>query len=172
MADREGSGPYGRPDVDLTRIRRLATRKRVLGQRVRRVLPGLIVGSATLAGTGTLAAWVGHQPGIHTVPSAARIAPTTTVDALGPLASQLHADEQQVNALQSTLANLQKQRAAEAAAAGQAPTGVAATQTGSPGAAQAGSSIGTLPPLPPIPSVSISPAPVVNATTGASHAVP
>ena len=87
--------------------------------------------------------------------------PPTTADPLGPLANQLRADESQVNALQSTLASLQKQQAA-----------AGTDQVRSAGAASTGGSIGTLPPLPPIPSVSISPAPVVNATTGASHAVP
>lgn len=161
-----GRERYGAPDVDLTRIRRLTTRKRVVGQRMRRLLPGLIVGTTTLTGTGALAAWVGHQPGINMVKAAAPSVPPTTVDVLNPLASQLQADEKQVNALESTLANLQQQRAAEARAAS---SGVAAAPAVS---GQALAPIGTLPPLAPIPSVSITPAPVVNATTGASHAVP
>lgn len=173
MQGRGGPGPHGAPDVDLTRIRRLTTRKRVVGQRLRRVLPGLVVGSATLTGTGALAAWVGHQPSVQTVRAAPGTVPPTTVDLLAPLAGQLQADEKEVNTLESTLADLQKQKAAAASAPAPsaAPAG-AGGPSGSAGAGQAAASIATLPPLPPIPSVSISPAPVVNATTGASHAVP
>jgi len=152
----ERPGP-NQSDADLAAIRRLASRRRLLGQRVRRVLPGLLVGSATLTGSGALAAWVGHQPDIHTVSSPASAAPMT-VGALGPLVQQLQADETEVNALQSAMANLQKQRAAVAAQGGAAQS--------------SGGSLGTIPPLPAIPSVSISPAPAVNATTGASHAIP
>lgn len=154
MGESVGPNPS---EADLAEIRRLANRRRLLGQRVRRVLPGLVVGSATLTGTGALAAWVGHQPGIHTATAAASTTPTT-VGALGPLAQQLSADEQAVNALQSAVAELQRPRAA------------AATHGGA--AKPSGGSLGTIPPLPAIPSVSIGPAPVVNATTGASHAVP
>lgn len=154
MRERPGRGPS---DANLNEIRRLASRKRVFGQRVRRVLPGLVVGSATLTGTGALAAWVGNQPGIHTV-SSVTSSPPATVASLGPLAQQLQADEKEVSALQSALMNLQKQRAADATPAGSAAPG--------------GGPVGTLPPLPAIPSVSIGPVPAVNATTGASHAVP
>lgn len=154
MMERPGQTPS---DADLEEIRRLARRKRVFGQKLRRVVPGLVVGSATLTGTGALAAWVGHQPGIHAVSSVANT-PPTTVAALGPLVEQLQADEKEVGALQSALVDLHKQRAAGAAQAG--------------GATPGGVSIGTIPPLPSIPSVSIGPAPAVNATTGASHAVP
>ncbi len=169
MADRFGSTGSGRPGDPLSEIRRVAARRRAVAQRLRRFLPGLVVGSATLAGTGAVAAWVGNQPGVSNassaVPATTPRAPTTA-DVIGALAGQLRTDTQQVNALQSTLATLQQQRAAATAAAASAASGSQAAP------APSLAPVATLPPLPPIPSVSITPAPAVNATTGASHAVP
>ena len=160
-------GTAGQPDSPMGELRRMATRRRLLGRRVRRVLPGLVVGSATLTGTAAVAAWVGDQPDVRPAPAAAATPPTTK-DPLGALAGRLRADTEQVNALQSALAELDQQRAAAAAAPG-ATVGAGASQAA---ASPSVTPLATLPPLPPIPSVSIGPAPVVNATTGASHAVP
>lgn len=144
---------------DLGELRRTAARRRAIGDRVRRLLPGIIVGSTTLVGSGALAAWVSGQPGVSTTgghvtarAAASRASTPPTTDPLRSLQQALRADEAALRSLESAMP-----------AVGAAPATPA-----------------TLPPIVPLPQITVpvaprvvvAPAPAVNATTGASHAVP
>lgn len=156
--------------VDPAELRRLAAGRRLAGDRLRRVLPGVIIGSTTLLGSGLLAAWVGGQPGMgsasHPVPRSGHgvTGPTATTDPVPALNDALRADEAALRSLESGLPVV-----------GPAPS-LAGSRTGG-GVPGAGSV--TLPSIAPLPQIAVpvapaavSPAPVVNATTGASHAIP
>ena len=167
-------GPRRQPP-DLAELRRLAARRRAVGDRVRRLLPGLVVGSTTLVGTGALAAWVSSQPGATAAGTSgpatssslpAALTPPTT-DAVGALQQALQSDEDTLHSLEAAMPAVT------------APTAGTPAQAAGPAAGAAGASVTvpTIAPLPKIvvpaiPQVVTSPSPVVNATTGASHAIP
>ena len=155
--------------VDPAELRRLATGRRLAGDRLRRVLPGVVIGSTTLLGSGLLAAWVGQQPGVsatHPVPRSSHGAagPTATTDPVPALNDALRADEAALRSLEAGLPVV-----------GPAPS-LAGSRTG---AGSPGPGSVTLPSIAPLPQIAVpvapaavSPAPAVNATTGASHAIP
>ena len=156
----------GRRAPDLAELRRVAARRRAVGDKVRRLIPGVIVGSTTLVGSGALAAWVSGQPGVASTsggavagkaPTAATTPPTT--DALQTLQQALRSDENTLQSLEAAVPNV-----AAVASPAAPPAGSAAT-------------VPTVAPIPRIaipviPQVASTPAPAVNATTGASHALP
>ncbi|HVA74958.1 MAG TPA: hypothetical protein VNF71_10395 [Acidimicrobiales bacterium] len=151
--------------LDAASAHRLAAgRRKAVGLKLRRVVPGLVVGTTTLAGTGGLIAWVAGQPGVKTVATAvARPTPTTNPAQLSAVQKQLQAEEAALQSLQGRLAQIVAQAHASAsAAAGGTPV------SGSGGSASAA----PLAPLPALPVLAPAPAPATNATTGASHAVP
>lgn len=167
-------GP-GRQAPDLGELRRLAARRRAVGDRMRRLLPGVIVGSTTLVGTGALAAWVSGQPGVNTPgagspsrPSVTTAVTATTTDPVHSLQQALQADEASLHSLEAAMPEVPAP-AANASGSGSAPvaTGTAAGATVTP-------TVAPLPKIviPALPQVVASPAPAVNATTGASHAIP
>ncbi len=145
-------------------LRRLAARRRATGDRLRRLLPGVIVGSTTLVGTGALAAWVSGQPGVaataRQLPTRPAVTAPPTTDAVRSLQRALQADETALRSLEAGMP-------------------VIRTTSGPPGAAQAATPV-TVPAIAPLPQIAVpaappvlsSPAPAVNATTGASHAIP
>jgi hypothetical protein len=171
-----------------------------MGRRSRRLLPGVVVGSGALVGTGALMAWVGDRPGMHATPIAAAIAPArpannqTNSRVLTELNQQLRLETSEVGQLQSALAQLNSARRAAANAGhvttvvggqssgGSPPGGSSPNPTAAAGPALLPSigSIGSVN-IPAIPSLSPiavpsqsapSAPPATNATTGASHAVP
>ena len=190
------SEPQRRDQPPRPSTRRLAaSRRRALGIKARRLVPPLIVGTTTLAGTGVLVAWVSNQPGVKptstlTISSASastRPATSTTnaeaareAQVLTALQQQLKSEETALQTLQATVTQAAATRRAAAASIA-SPS--AASAGGSPVASSTpgGASTAPLPaltPLPTIPTVVVPPpapvvaAPVVSATTGASHAVP
>lgn len=167
-------GP-GRQAPDLGELRRLAARRRAVGDRMRRLLPGVIVGSTTLVGTGALAAWVSGQPGVNTpgagspTRSSATAAVTSpTTDPVRSLQHALQVDEATLHSLEAAMP------AVPAPAATEAGSTSAAVATGTAAGAPAAPTLAPLPKIviPALPQVVASPAPAVNATTGASHAIP
>ena len=156
----------------LSKRRLAASRRRTLGVKARRLLPPLVVGATTLAGLGGLVAWVSNQPGVRPVttlnfssaslgatPAATSTDPTAAREAqvLAAVGQQLAADNKALQALQSTVTQA-----------------AAARRTAGPPASSPGTAF-ALTPLATIPAVAIPgpvAAPVVNATTGASHAIP
>lgn len=160
---RDSQGPR-RKAPDPGELRRLAARRRAVGDRVRRLLPGIIVGSTTLVGTGALAAWVSSQPGVDTTagraavrPAAAPASTSPATDALRSLQQALQADETALRSLEAGMPTI--------------PSAGPSTAGGAPVTAPA---VAPLPQIaiPALPQVVSSPAPAVNATTGASHAIP
>lgn len=158
-------GPRHGPD--LGELRRLAARRRVAGDRIRRLVPGVIIGSSTLVGTGVLAAWVGGQPGVTTTAGqqATRTPASTarssqTSDPVPSLQNALQADESALQSLETGMPTIGAGTPAPAVAAAGAPATLPA--------------IAPLPQIamPALPQIAASPAPAVNATTGASHAIP
>lgn len=165
------------PSEDIRGHRLRAARRRAVGLRLRRLVPSLVVGTSTLAGTGGLVAWVSHQPGMQvttTGSSAPAGAPAATgrpddTAALAGVQKQLHAEEAALQALQDQLARLRRTQATEAGRAGTA--GTAPGAAGGP-AFPSLSPMPTIPPLPALPAPMVVPSPATNATTGASHALP
>ncbi len=169
--------------------RRLAaSRRRARGVKTRRLIPALVVGTTTIASMGALVVWVSNQPGIKpattlTVSSASVVAkpgPAAEASAATREAAMLAAVQQQLLAENKALQSLQfavtKADAARRAASLVAAPGAARTSaagTGSSNVAAVPSA--TFSPLPTIPVVAVPApiaAPIVSATTGASHAIP
>lgn len=188
-----GSGSEG----SATTHRLAAARRQARSVKVRRLVPGIVVGTTTLAGTGSLVAWVANQPGIKATAVSQTATPppvaatTSTDPAVLSVQRQLQQEEAALQALQSRMADLAKRAAAEraraASAAGQGSgwsPGSGAQTAASPGTPQvvgAGSlpplaALPALPPMPalpaPAPAATSSAAPPATATTGASHALP
>ena len=153
--------------LDAASTHRLAARRRkAVGLKLRRVVPGLVVGTTTLAGTGGLVAWVAGQPGVKTVATvAAKPPPATDPAQLSAVQKQLQAEETALQAVQSRMAQIVAQSRAQAAAAASAPSGA---HTGSVASPQ----FSALPAIPALAPVAAAPPPATSATTGASHAVP
>ena len=169
---------------DIADLRKLAGRRRAAATRLRRLLPTVVVGTTTLAGTGGLFAWMGNQPGLASTRSAAP-APVPSGGVrpeLPALQKALQADEAQVRSLESALNPLAAQQAAAARSAaasargGGGGTATASGLTGNGGGygVSGGPAVSVAPiaPLPAIQPLTVAPAPSTNATTGASHAVP
>lgn len=169
--------PHHDPAGALADMRRRATRSRMFRNRLRRLIPGMVVTSAALAGTGGLATWVASQPGVAASPVRVQATYPPATDhsrAMAALQSELKADASQIDVLNRRLAALAAKRAAEEKAASEG-LGAPGPTGGPGGAGSGGSSFSTLPPIAPLQPLSIavpSPAPAVNATTGASHAIP
>ena len=160
--------------LDVGRIRgRAARRLRVRG-RLRRIVPGVVVSSGALVGTGGFVAWVSAQPGLQATsppPAAAASAAartalsptgpdTQTAKLLNDLTAGLQLDNAQLAQVERDLGALARRRAAETARVPQSPyTGAPSAPAGTPALpAAAGASypsgadqsVPTLPPLAPI----------------------
>jgi hypothetical protein len=109
-----------------------------MGRRVRRLLPGVVVGSGALVGTGALMAWVGDRPGLHSAAtaSAAPTPPPTNSSngqVLSELDRQLQIDASEVQQLGVALSKLEAARRAAAANASRVTTVVGGSSAvGSP----------------------------------------
>ena len=190
----------GSPEGGATAHRLAAARRQARKLRLRRLVPGIVVGTTTLAGTGSLVAWVSNQPGLKATaasqtaaPAPTGATPSTDPAVLSAVQRQLQQEEVALEALQSRMAELARRAASERAAAAstggqvsgwsQGPGARAAQGAATPGAPPvvAAGSVPPLPPqptLPPMPSLSApapaatAAAPAATATTGASHALP
>lgn len=175
-----GSVPDGPAPGGVTTHRLVAARRRAMGLRLRRVVPGLVVGTTTLAGTGGLVAWVSHQPGLQVSTASRAVAPPVSTTSptdpavVSAVQHQLQQEEAALRALQARMTQLSRQAAASRASAGD--TGGAGTGAQGAGSASgSGSGFTPLPALPPLPALSapvVAAPPAAIATTGASHAVP
>ena len=171
------SAPVAKSAESASHIRASVARRMAARARVRRVIPGIVVGSGSLLGAGVLVGWVADQPGMVTASplKVAEMTVPTTVPAgggaLSVLDQRIAADEVQVRALEATLAGL-RQRGASAgstssthpAPAGQ-PVPAQTLHTPAPTAAPTRVAAPAAAPAP-------APAPTTHATTGATPAVP
>jgi hypothetical protein len=101
MLDRSETGPSSH--------RLAAARRRTIGVRLRRLIPPLLAGTTTVAGTGALVAWVSHQPGVSAAASTTTNRPVGSAPPAGPIGPDPAAREAQV------VSAVQKQLSAEEA---------------------------------------------------------
>lgn len=119
-----GRRTAGRPDGTAAAHRLAAARRKAVALRLRRLVPGLVVGTTTLAGTGGLVAWVSEQPGLKASAASSTGAqpPVSTTAGVNPalvsaVQRQLQTEESALQALQARMAELSKQAAISRAAA-------------------------------------------------------
>jgi hypothetical protein len=113
------SGRVPAQPVDLADLRKLNRRRNGLSKGTRRLLPGVIVGSASLIGTGGLVVWVGDRPGMKPTTVATSYRPPVSTGRSDPtvvaaLQAQLQADEREVQRLGSTYGSATRHAASPA----------------------------------------------------------